>query len=306
MDVGYIGYNNHAASIINLSKKKFKKFKIYHPSKKLNSHFTNSIDALLDCDCIFILCPSKFHFKYLKYFNDKKYSGYIFCEKIPVVNEKELKNLSRFVNGKTYFNFNLRHSYLNKFLNFKKFGKLLYLNVVETKPYLNIKNLSRNWRINSRSTLVTNVLSHYIDLILYSFCKKIIINKISYLKINKKFKLIDNIALSLSTKKTIFNFFISYNSVLSRSIEFYFEKGKIEIKDENLKILFDNNKNIERFSKPKIKEISKIKNLFLESNKKSVEYFINLVNKKKLIPKDHLKISISSTKEILSISERLF
>ena len=93
LKAGIIGYKNHAKKIINHIKKKVSISHIFHPQKKLKLKiYTNNLKDLLQLDCIFIACPSDYHFHYLNYFNKKKYQGYIFCEKPPVTKLNDLKN----------------------------------------------------------------------------------------------------------------------------------------------------------------------------------------------------------------------
>ena len=68
INAGIIGYRNHSKKIIDIVKKKLKIKYIFHPYKLLKiKYFTNDINNLLNTDCVFILCPSKFHFFYLNF-----------------------------------------------------------------------------------------------------------------------------------------------------------------------------------------------------------------------------------------------
>ena len=116
ISAGIIGYKNHSKKIITLLKKKVEIKYIFHPRKEIKiKNFTNNIDDLLNTDCIFVLCPSQYHFFYINYFIKKRFKGYIFCEKLPVTKVSDLKKLSKIVNNKCYFNYNLRHSILNDY-----------------------------------------------------------------------------------------------------------------------------------------------------------------------------------------------
>ena len=49
----------------------------------------------------------------------------------------DLKKLSKIVTDRFYFNYNLRFSEINKHLvNNSKFGKLIQVNIQDSKPYI--------------------------------------------------------------------------------------------------------------------------------------------------------------------------
>lgn len=309
LSIGVIGYKNHAEKIILILKKKYRIKYIYHPRKTIKlKNFTNNINDFLNLDCIFIICPSKFHFYYLNFFNKNKFEGYIFCEKPPVTKLDDLKKISRFKNDKIYYNFNLRHSYISKFFEYDKIlGKLVSLNIFDSKPLIYKKSLKKNWRMHVKDTLITNNLVHYIDLILYKYQTNI--NKITMFtnKINKKFKIIDNITTLFKIKKIVFNINISYSTVIEKLYLFYFSNGKIEINNNYVRIYYPaNNINAEgNFDKPKLKKTIKIKKIFESSNEKSINYFLNIVKKKNKIPKKEKYISFRSNKLILDLSKNI-
>ena len=309
IDIGVIGYKNHAKKIINLLEKEYNVKYIYHPKKKLEfKNFTNKINKFLNLDCVFIICPSRFHYKYLSYFNKNKFKGYIFCEKPPVTTLKDLKKISRFWNGKIYFNFNLRHSYLaNSFNHNKNLGKLISFHIFDSKPLIYKKELIKNWRMNIKDTLVTNNLIHYIDLITHKYKQNIKNVQLTSNKINKKFKIIDNLSTIFKINNILFNINISYSTGLEKLYLLYFTNGKIEITDKYIKIFFPSNHTNSKnnFEKPKLKKVIKVKNLFNNSNVKSLKYFMNFVKKKLLIKKNDFNSSIKSNNEILRISEKL-
>ena len=309
LDLGIIGYKNHAKRITDILKKKYNLKYTYHPTKTINvKGFTNNIEDLLRTDCIFVLCPSKNHFFYLNYLNKKKYDGYIFCEKIPVTKINELKKISKFKNNKTFFNFNLRYSILSKFLKKNKLlGNLLSINIFDLKPIIEKKEIKKNWRMNFKDTLITNNLVHYLDLIIHNFSKKIEKMNILSNKSNKNFKIIDNLIISFRISKKTFNINLSYSSGLEKLYLLYFSNGKIEINDSEIKIYYPNNKidNKGRLKKPNIYKRIKIKNIFNESNLKSVNYFMNIVKNKKKISKRDSLTAFDTNKLILQISNNL-
>jgi predicted dehydrogenase len=309
ISAGIIGYKNHSKKIITLLKKKVEIKYIFHPRKEIKiKNFTNNIDDLLNTDCIFVLCPSQYHFFYINYFIKKRFKGYIFCEKLPVTKVSDLKKLSKIVNNKCYFNYNLRHSILNDyFRDHKIFGKIIQISIHDSKPYIYKKRISKNWRTDTHDTLLTNNFSHYLDLINYCFKKKI--NKLQILKrkINSQFRIIDSIQLSFEIKKIFTSIFISYATVLDKKISLYYTNAKIEIDDNFIKIFHPyNNMDTEGyFKKPKLFYKKSVKKIFKTSNKNSLDYFIETVSNKKIFNKNDLKISIDSNKIILDISKKL-
>ncbi len=112
LNIGVIGYRNHAKRIIDIVNKSnlAQVNKIFHPNKDLDIPcFTNNIDDLNICDAIMILSPNNTHIEYLKLFAHK-YSGYIFCEKPPVASLEQLVMLEELKLDPSYvfFNFNYR------------------------------------------------------------------------------------------------------------------------------------------------------------------------------------------------------
>ena len=309
INIGVIGYKNHAQKVISFLNKKNKIKYIYHPKKKLKiRNLTNKISNLLNLDCVFIICPSKYHFKYLNYFNKNNFKGYIFCEKPPVTKIKDLIKISKFQNKKIYFNFNLRHSYLEKYFNYNNYlGKLISFHIFDSKPLIFKKDLNKNWRMNVKDTLVTNNLIHYIDLIIYKYKKNIKNIKLLTSKFNQKFKIVDNLNTLFKIKNIVFNINISYSTGLEKLYLLYFSNGKIEISDNKIKIFYPANKRDKnnRFEKPKIKKIIKVKKLFENSNERSINYFMNVVKKRKFFSKKDFNSSIKSNYSILNISKKI-
>lgn len=311
LKAGIIGYKNHAKKIINHIKKKVSISHIFHPQKKLKLKiYTNNLKDLLQLDCIFIACPSDYHFHYLNYFNKKKYQGYIFCEKPPVTKLNDLKKIKKFNYNKVYFNYNLRHSILAKYIsNYKKLGKLISLNIYDSKPLIYKKNLTNNWRMNQKGTLISNNFIHYIDLIIFKNFKNLNFGEINVIKnkINHNLKIIDNICIIFKHCNIIYNISLSYTNGLEKLYIFHFQNGKVEITDSLLKIYFPNkkldvNKN---FVKPKLYKKVKIKNIFKESNSKSIGYFLNFVKKKTKFKKTCFQNSINSNKIMLQLLKRI-
>ena len=116
--VGLIGYKNQAVKLqYFFETKKCEITKIYHPTKNSTDiRFTNNFADLYENDVVIIASPNNSHFKYIRKLLDN-FSGYIFCEKPPVTNMKDLKYLekiSKKSKNRLFFNFNLRFGELNK------------------------------------------------------------------------------------------------------------------------------------------------------------------------------------------------
>lgn len=307
---GIIGYKNHAEKITNILKKKCKIQFIFHPFKKIEiKNFTNNLKDLLNVDCVFIISPSKDHFHYLNFFYKNNYNGYIFCEKIPVTNLNHLKILRKKINQKTYFNFNQRFSQVEKYLDLKKYGKLLSINIIDSKPYLSKKKLkTTDWRLNNRSILITNNLIHYLDLIFFKFGEIKNDFKILSSKSNYKFIIHDNINFSTKIKNILINIYVSYSAALDKRIIIYFQKSKIILSDKYIKIYYPTNQTDKNNFLVKGKLIKKLKinGLGKESNIRSVDYFLKLVKNKKNVSKKETQINLFTTNFILNLSKKLF
>lgn len=312
LKVGVIGYKNHAKKIINLLlKKKIKIAKIYHPKKRLLSkNYTNNLNDLLNLDCVFIICPSNYHFYYLEYLKKKKFSGYIFCEKPPVMKLGDLRKLKRYNFKKIYFNLNLRCSLLFYYISkYKKLGKLVSLNIVDSKPLIYKKNIKKNWRMNEKGTLISNNFIHYLDLVIFNNGKNFNEKKIKIVKskVNKSLKIIDNILIQFKHGGIIFNIYLSYSNGLEKSYYLYFKNGKIEILDSIIKI-YHRIKNLNEknnFTYPILYKKAKIDSMFYKSNQKSLEYFFTIVKKKSEFKNRDFKSSIISNRVMLNILNKL-
>ena len=96
VQVGIIGYQNHAKKLISFAENnpKCSLQYIFHPNKKIDDkRGTNNLKDLFTCDAIIISSPNSTHFEYIKKLSN--FSGYIFCEKPPVTNLVELKKLKQ-------------------------------------------------------------------------------------------------------------------------------------------------------------------------------------------------------------------
>ena len=175
IQVGIIGYRNHAKRIISLlNVKEDVKIKyIFHPVKSSEKSInTNNISDLFKCDAIFIISPNHTHFEYIKKFIHN-FNGYIFCEKIPVVSIEELewlKKIPEAKKSKIFFNFNYRFrgvsELIKKYLNSEQIGRVIHINIISTHGLAFKQSYIDSWRsnteLNPHSVLETSTV-HFID-----------------------------------------------------------------------------------------------------------------------------------------------
>jgi len=298
INIGLIGYQNHAQHLITLVEKHTKtKLKyIFHPSKKINDdRGTNDFSALFSCDAVIIASPNNTHTYYIEKL--KKFEGYIFCEKPPSVSIKEfnlLKKIRKKKREKIFFNFNYRFSKLSdlirKIRNTNEIGSILNIDIKSTHGLAYQKKYLNSWRANgnnNKHNILETLSIHYIDLFLLHFSKN---KKIFYAPkiISKNGTSFDTNFLIMDFEKgPIVSIFNSYATGYSNEIIIFGSKGIIEIKN-NKKILLKPrdtfNKN-GRFKRPPIysKEKFSLEEDYNKSLENSVNFFLNLVFKKQKI-----------------------
>ena len=304
MKIGLIGNGNQTKRIKKILEKKKISFLIYKPDKP--KYFDNKLYSKLQkCDVIFILSPNDTHFKYIK----KLYRGrYIFCEKPPVNSVKDLSKLKKIKKNKIYFNYNFRFAKLSLILGkYKnKLGKLIYSNLINGHGLAKKKDYKVSWR-SKKSKCPTGVFEivsiHWIDLINYHFgIKKISSPKL--LNLSKIGDSYDTSLVELETKNQAnINIFSTYNSPFSKRSVFVFENGLIEQIDEKISVRgpaknFDKNG---FFKTPKIIFNTSIKDItdYHNSLEGSLNFFLNIVKKKKSFKNHLFNCSIQSNQLIL-------
>jgi predicted dehydrogenase len=312
--IGIIGLGNQSIKIIKfLKKRNLKPHYIYIRKKKRiyegYKNLTTSLNDLEKCKIIFICTPHNTHFFYLNKFGSTK-DTYLFCEKPPANNIKDLNKIMKLNYKKIYFNFNYKYTSLFKILsNTKKYnlGKLLYGNIILAHGLATKKKYFKSWRSNKKTTPlgILEILSvHFIDLILNTF-------GISHLKTynyktSKQSTNFDTSHIHIHTKckknVTIFN---SYNSPLVDKKIFVFENGYIEQNENEINIFgprdtFNTKGN---FIKPQKIFSIKIKSEedFNNSFNNSMSYFLKAVKDKKSFNKKLFSDSIKSNELMLSL-----
>ena len=286
--IGIIGNGNQSVRIQKILKKLNKKFYIYKPESTKNYYNYDSFQKLKKCKIIFILSPNKTHFHYIKLLSK---SRYIFCEKPPVTNARQLRLLNKYNHGNIYFNFNFRFSTFSEVLkNHKRYnlGKLLSGNIYSCHGLAFKKKYVKNWRSNKKYNplgVLEMVLIHYIDMINFNLS----LSRPTSMDLNnfsKKGTSPDTCNISFKHGNSKIDFFATYSSPFYQKIFLLFENGYIEQKDNSLKIrgprMILNKKG--QFVKPKLIKNININQMndFDNSLIKSVNFFMNVVFKKEI------------------------
>lgn len=316
MKIGIIGNKNQSQKLQKiLIKKNVKIEKIFHPIKKFeDKKFTNDLEELYKSDAIIIASPNHTHFKYVKILIEN-FSGYIFCEKPPVINKKELieiEKISRKNKKRLFFNFNLRFSNINnqiqKQINSKYLGKIVHVNIISSKGLAFKEEYLKSWRSNGKQNL-HNILDaitiHFIDLLIFNFGE---IKKFSYHpgKNSNKGTAFDtaNIILEFKNglKASIFN---SYTTPLHDELTVFGTNGILKIDNKKLRIFSPRDTfDVKGFFKtPPIKLVQNIsfQREFYTSTENSVEYFLKHVKKKNPINTKLFDLSMASNRIVLEM-----
>ena len=301
LNICLIGDGGHSKRIQKILKKNKILFTIYKPISKKN-YIKENIDHLKKFDAVFIISPDYTHTHYIK----KLFKHtYIFCEKPPCNNKKDLSYLSKINLENIYFNFNYRFSNIFEALkkrNKYNLGKLLYANIINGHAFALKKDYINNYRSNKKKSpngILEVVTIHFIDLINYIFDIKEF--KISKMKSLSKYgSSYDNSIVQIISKENSFiNIYNSWTTQLINSKKFIFENGSIE-EEDNVIIIRGPALNLNRNNltiKPKIKKkiINPEKNEGNISLEKSIKFFLQTVkNNKKFSKKDNKKSLIAN------------
>ena len=145
LNICIIGDGIHSKRIQSILNTKKIKFEIFKPKNKVN-YAKKNLNELKKFNTFFITSPDNTHFHYI----NKLYRfGYIFCEKPPCTNIKQLVLLKKIKSRKIFYNFNYRFSEFYKILkNRKKYnlGKLLYGTIISGHALGLKKDYQKNWR----------------------------------------------------------------------------------------------------------------------------------------------------------------
>ena len=303
MRISIIGYKNHALrlkSILN---------KLGHHNILTYNHHKDTTNTLRYSDVYFISSPNETHIDWI--LRLQEYNKYIYCEKPPATNLKDLCILKNMVNEKLYFNFNYRHSSFAKLvikhMLDEELGKLLYIHFISTHGLAFKKSFQNNWRFNGKnlfSSIIGNLGIHYVDLVEYisggineieSKSTSIISNKLP-----------DTVNIKLNTKICNAEIFISYAAPFRNQATAIFDNGIVELLDGQISIQTprDTYDRTGRFAPPKKKYLYKgfnnAKDYYDNSLNQSIMYFLNLAKTNAPVPKDEQIISLQSCEKLLN------
>ena len=274
MQLGVIGYRNHAEKLIKLinSFKDVKKIITYHPNKNkiknsvaeafIKSSSYGASIIFNDVDGVVISSKSNSHSDYLNIFSKKK--KFIFCEKPPADNEKDLRIIKRLKKKKIKFNFHLIQTffshYVKKTLDSKKLGEPINVTIEASHGIAFKKNFTKNWRLNDKnifSSITGNLGIHYIRQLLFWFKKLELINDTSTENIG-----VISTPNLLANKKVNINIFLSYAAPKLNLIKIIFTNGYLEMKDGKINKYFPRDVFDAKgqFKNPKPKKIKFFKN----------------------------------------------
>ena len=295
--IGIIGYRNQSLKILNvLTSLKYKDIIVYCRkktelvNKQKNIIYTNNINLLNDCKIIFISSPSNTHYKYIKQFTGGE--RYIFCEKPAAVTLKEinyLQKIKKVEKEKIYFNFNYIKSnvyeIIKKEIKNKKNGKLMHVSIYASHGLFFKKGYTKDWRLKNNSifeNISGNLGVHYINFLINILGK---LNKIRKVNTNFSKKGDDTSLISLEfINNETATIFLSYATVYSKEMKFYFTNTLIEVSDDKIykytpRDTFDS-KGL--FIKPRKLILSNNGDLSIKSLRRSIEYFMKnyILNKK--------------------------
>ena len=305
MKIGIIANGKHSKRVQDILNKKKLQFFIYKP-KRPNYFDENEFKELKKCNIIFIISPNGTHYKYIKELHKGRY---IFCEKPPVNNKKDLEKLKKIKSKKIYFNYNFRFMKIAEIIMKKdkyKLGNLIYANLSNSHGLAQKDEYVSNWRSNLKKCPkgVYEIVSiHYVDMINYLFEVQAI-EKPKLLNFSKVGNSFDTSLVEIKLRnRSLINIFSTYNSSYSKNLFFLFENGIIEQRD-NIFIIRGPSMNLNKkgfFKQPKIIEkfnLNEDKD-FTSSLSKSISFFLDHAMKNKLFNKKIWNCSIKSNSLIL-------
>lgn len=323
--IGFIGYKGHATRLIKIFEK-IKQCEIsyfYHPQKNIDlkqipltkskaTATTRKLKDLFSCDAIIISSPNHTHFSYIKNLL-KNYTGYIFCEKPPVANSKELNALTKISiknQKRLYFNFNMRFSFLcdvlRTFSQRYGLGKPIKIAITVGHGLAFKKSYKSSWRAKKnlhKAGVLETLGIHYLDLASFLFGSP---NNLHYSTehYSPYGNSIDTSHLSCSFKNhCYFNLTCSYCVPCMEDVQIIYTNGIIKLNSNGIKVFGPRdifNKNGFFVDPPVIfKKSFDSENLYFESLTKSCRYFVNCVNHKKEIDPKYFRQSIFSNKTCL-------
>jgi len=302
MKISIIGYKNHSLRL-----RKILNDLGYDDIFNFNYH-KDSSNTLEDSDVFIISTPSDTHVDWIKKLED--YNKYIFCEKPPATNVKDLNEIKDY-KEKLYFNFNYRFSYLVKIINnYKKSNKLgspIYISCLSTHGLAFKESFKDNWRFKNQSlfsSIVGTLGIHYIDLLAYLFGPLTELD-IKYLSVSSK-NLPDTCKLTVSMKNCFADILLSYASPFTNRINIIYDNGIIELVNGELSLreprdVYDKDGYFTSPRKKIIKKFNNSRQYYNDALSESIKYFLSCASNNLKISKDHYMQSIESNKILLNI-----
>ena len=200
----FIGFGNYGQKLINIFDLTCSVEWLGVISKTGNKHFknTSNIESLLGiADFIVIACPDPFHLDWLEYLSRMNYQGYIFCEKSPVVDSTQLKNLK---NLKVFYNFPLIDSPMHK-IALEAIARKQSISINWGHSFALKKEYIDNWRSDSRINpygVGTSLAIHFVHLLIVSL-NEVRSHKMEYINIAKTGSSPDTVRIVLTAKNKI-------------------------------------------------------------------------------------------------------
>ncbi len=300
--IAIIGYKNHALRLRESLVKNGVKEVI-----NFNYHI-DDLASIQNSDAFFISSPNETH----KFWIDKldPFDKYIFCEKPPVTNRKDLKDLETY-RPKLFFNFNYRFSYLvnliEKFRITNELGKIINVHCVSSHGLAFKSSFNNNWRFKGRnffSSIIGNLGIHYIDLMSYLFGAIETVD-VKHLSIISK-KLPDTCKISMVFKNSFVDIFLSYSTVFQNRIEIFYEDGILSLSNGLISLksprdTFDKNGHFKVPESRILKEFSNSRDYYDDSIENSVDFFLKHAEQDEDLPFKQYQQSILSNKIMLDL-----
>jgi len=320
LSVGVIGYSGHAGRLIDIvnGHQAAKVSRVFHPTKTIPGYeLTNDFHTLLELDCVVIASPNFTHFQYLEQFAHHRYSGYVLCEKPPVVSQRELAALKSLDLDprRLLFNFNYRSSEISRGLELAlrdgSLGRPFEASVMSSHGLAFTKGYQTSWRADKdrhRGGILETKSIHWIDLFIGFFGKPDILFH-EERSVSVKGAVPDTSHLTLRfPNEIIVNIVSSYGAPLQTTCTITGTNGILEYKNGTLWMRHPRDSFDEhgRFSYPTAiykKEFITHDAMCLHSISKNVDFFLSTAQKLGAFPVESFHQSLTTTELFTSIEK---
>lgn len=308
MKAGFIGYRNFAGRLKELFEQSglVEQFIFYHPDKTIKGlPCSTKLEDLFDCDFVVIASPDWTHGLYLRQLQE--YSGYIFCEKIPVMSREDLLFLQSRPNPLLYFDFNYRKSRLCTLLQ-ELSDEILYVSHRFGHGLALTEKYNTNWRSDASKALlgifqVSGI--HFFDLLVFCWGRP----KDYYItarKLAAAGSAWDNFGIRLEFANGIVSdLFFSYTSPYCFRIDIITMESLLELNGSEFSVRGPRETYNENglFTTPPIISQEKM-DLPSESLRNSVNYFLDVVQSRGYFCEASLENNLLSTELFLDIIDK--